>query len=93
MALLKKMVNGKGIELNYHRLAYYIVDLDQRIIIAEVRKYTSGDYRQKEKLEKSDNSIDSIQFTFSYDDTKNYGAKDIYAYLKAQSEFKGAIDG
>lgn len=92
MALSKKIVNSKGVEVNYIRIASIVQQYaDERsIIVVNVFAYKDATYRNMEKESASANPFDegryieALSFRLPIDDTKGYDRASIYTRLKLE---------
>lgn len=97
MALEKKIKKSNGIELNYHRIAMMIIEVNQRITIMLV-SYLDDDGRGYEKKYEMGEIIGKPTFPYTeteyisleYDETLNI--ESAYNWLKQQPRFDGALD-
>ena len=87
MALNKQIINDRGIETNYHKVARVVVDNNHVSCI--VNSYTSPDYRTAEKPA----DFSQYNFTITIEEEESMGIRALcYTKLKELGTWIGAID-
>ena len=87
MALLKELVNEKGVVTNYHKISG--VDLCDSRLHCRVESYVSKDYRDAEKS--ADSSHFSFEITVAEEESMGIRAL-CYTKIKALTDWANAID-
>ena len=94
MALIKSIVLGSGIIVNYHRVVS-VTNITNHETIIEVASYTSKDKREEEKVALKENkAMDVYIFTnrLSLPYSQTMDVTEAYAYMKTLEDFDGAKD-
>ena len=97
MAIKKTIQKSDGIEVNYHRIALVIIDVNNQITVLrhsylneEGRQYEKNYAAGKIKGEPIFPYVDAEYMHFDYEEGMNI--EKAYKWLKSQPEFEGAED-
>jgi len=87
MALLKELINEKGIITNYHKVSS--VQLRDNILICFIDSYVSKDYREAEQS--ADSSM--LRFDITVEEEESMGIRALcYSKIKELPEWADAED-